>query len=201
VWDVRQRGKPPVSVTELAFAEKDCWAVAFGAEERSFFAGFDDGMVYMADMRMNSRPPWQHHLIRSSGICSLAYRDGRLLASTVDDQFTLFCLDSAKPSTATLEVKGHPKLRPPEAVDTTTWNARFSPHNKDFLMATSGNGYLDLYKVKSAGGRIGINHITTAAAGTQPIISFDWNQSKEGLFAFTTLSEELHVGFVPNPFN
>jgi len=44
------------------------------------------------------------------------------------------------------------------------------------LPVAGGNGYLDLYKVKSAGGRIGINHITTAAAGTQPIISFDWNQ-------------------------
>ncbi len=47
------------------------------AAEEGFFAGYDDGRVYMAELRMNAQPRWQHHLARSSGICSLDCHDVR----------------------------------------------------------------------------------------------------------------------------
>ncbi|ELR13321.1 monad, putative [Acanthamoeba castellanii str. Neff] len=205
VWDVRQRGKPTAAVAELAFPESDCWAVTFsGASQEGFFAGYDDGRVYMAELRMNAQPRWQHHLARSSGICSLDCHDGKLVATTVDDHFTLFDLDLTAPARGPelkREVKGRPTLRPPEAMDATTWDARFSPHNRDYFMTAGGNGYLDLYKTGSAAGGHAWNlqSVATVAAGTQPILSFAWNQAKEGLFAFASLDSSLHVGFVPTP--
>lgn len=94
VWDVRQKSN--AAIARLAFPDSDCWAVAFGSagtihllgfmnhilrseadapESKSFFAGYDDGMVYLADLRMNGSPRWQHHLTSSQGVCSIAFHN------------------------------------------------------------------------------------------------------------------------------
>src|SRR5689334_1445195 len=41
------------------------WLLRASADE-GFFAGYDDGTVCLADLRMNAQPRWQHHLVRSS---------------------------------------------------------------------------------------------------------------------------------------
>ena len=77
------------------------------------------------------------------------------MATTVDDHFTLFDLDLTVPARGPelkREVKGRPTLRPPEAMDATTWDARFSPHNRDYFM-TAGDVSLTLLSLVLARSR------------------------------------------------
>jgi WD40 repeat protein len=206
VWDIRQKEKPVVSLEpDEGEQRRDCWAVAFGNayndEERVIACGYENGDLKLFDLRTNTLR-WETNI--KNGICSLEFdrkdiQMNKLLATTLEGRFTVFDMRTFHPE------KGYASLT--EKIDAgTVWCGKHSPHNRDIFMIGSGSGLCQLYKysypsqrrrgepAEGVPGTVALQAKTNIS--TQPIHSWDWNKSKEGLAVCTALDQALRVCIV-----
>ncbi len=177
-------------------------------------------MAYLWDPQKNA-VRWQQHLIRSGGICSVSYARGpsspslrgRLLVATVEDHISLIPLKLLSDFTQgrqrevkwhSMEAKKTEKGHDQDNTTTTTtiWGGHFCPHNSELFMTTGGNGTLDLFRtINGDHDSITVERASKSSMSDGPIVSFDWNEHKEGLFAFVSLDNTVQAGFISAPLS
>jgi hypothetical protein len=65
------------------------------------------------------------------------------------------------------------------------------PAQPNYYMTASGEGHLSLYKHGSSS-----TPVTKSKQTEHPIVSFDWNSSKQGLFAAVSFDQQVRIGIV-----
>lgn len=206
VWDPRQR--EPVASLEPAEGEggRDCWAVAFGNsfsdEERCLAAGYDNGDVKLLDLRTGTLR-WEANV--GNGVVGLEFdrRDikmNKLAVTGLEAAFRVYDM-TVEEDAASVDGKAH---------KSTVWGAHHLPQDRDTFVTAGGNGTLDAWryvypdkrKVKDekSGKERGVPGTLTRLGGKrlseQPVVSFDWNADKRGLYVAATLDQSLRVGMV-----
>ncbi len=165
-------------------------------------------MVYLWDPQKNA-VRWQQHLIHSGGICSVSYMrgpsqslKGRLLVTTVEDHISLIPLKLDFTQGRQREVKWHSTAKTEKRNQDTIWGGYFCPHNNELFMTTGGNGTLGLFRTINSGyDSIVVERVSKSSMSDGPIVSFDWNEHKEGLFAFVSLDNTVQAGFISAPLS
>lgn len=76
-------------------------------------------------------------------------------------------------------------------LNTTIWKVMSVPAQPNFYMTASGEGHLSLYKHGSLSAPV-----TKSKQTEHPIVSFDWNLSKQGLFAAVSFDQQVRIGLV-----
>jgi WD repeat-containing protein 92 len=211
VWDVRQKDDPVASLEPAeGQAMRDCWAVAFGdsydESHRVVCAGFDNGDLKMFDLRtMTLR--WETNV--KNGICGIEFdrknvEMNKLLVTTLEGRFRVYDLRTFHPEKgyATVIEKAH---------ESTIWTGRHLPQCRDIFMTCAGSGSLMLWKYSYPDQRMvkdseglpcgvagKVEKLCDTNLSTQPIASFDWNASMEGLCVFGAFDQCIRVGFVTN---
>eukprot|EP01119_Soliformovum_irregulare_P024362 TRINITY_DN8716_c0_g1_i3.p1 TRINITY_DN8716_c0_g1~~TRINITY_DN8716_c0_g1_i3.p1 ORF type:complete len:215 (-),score=44.00 TRINITY_DN8716_c0_g1_i3:154-798(-) len=203
VWDPRT--KEPV--TSWSF-KGDCWSVAFGnshGDERTLCAGFDNGDLYMFDLRKNSIM-WTHHF--DKGICCIEFdrKDiemNKLGVSLLKSEFQIFDLRTFNTT------KGYSFLST-TAHDSTIWTIRHLPQNRDIWSTTGGDGSFNLWKYsypkdrrkkeedsEEFSGVMGeVRKIASGSLSSQPVLSLDWNKDMEGLGCAVSLDQIISLVYV-----
>jgi WD40 repeat protein len=205
VWDPRQQ--EPVLSLEPMDGENpaDCWTVAFGNAhndaERCICAGYDNGDVKIFDLR-TSTLRWDTNV--KNGVCHVAFdrRDiamNKLGVSTLESQIIAYDLRTYHPT------EGYAGRRD-KVAKSTVWGTHFLPQNRDIFATCGGNGAVHLYKYaypekrtiedgdgvqKGVAGSLEL--VNSKEISTQPIVSFDWHQNKQGLAVFAALDQTIRV--------
>ncbi|KAG2175169.1 hypothetical protein INT44_007657 [Umbelopsis vinacea] len=179
VWDLRA-GLSPTLVVNPGSTAADVWSVAFansGTMERIFAAGYDNGDVKVFDHRGNSYV-WDVNV--GSGVCSLEFSAAGtnvvLVAGTLDG-FHVIDLTTGKVNSNKL--------------NSTVWKVRHVPQRPSYYMTATGDGSLSLYQQ-------GLGSKANLKQTEHPIVSFDWNGSKEGLYAAVSLYDNLTFMYSQN---
>jgi len=201
------RQKDPVISLEPVDGENpaDCWTVAFGNAhndaERCVCAGYDNGDVKIFDLR-TSTLRWDTNV--KNGVCHIAYdrRDiamNKLGVSTLESQLVVYDLRTYHPE------EGYAGRRD-KVSKATVWGTHFLPQNRDIFATCGGNGAVHLYKysypekraiedqdgvMKGVPGSLEL--VNSKEITTQPIVSFDWHQNKQGLALFAALDQTIRV--------
>lgn len=222
LWDPRQPKTPVVTMGPEeegrgdgpADAPRDCWTLAFGhaynVHDRCLVAGYDNGDIKLFDLRA-MRVRWETNI--KNGVCSLEFdrKDidmNKLVATTLESRIHVFDMRTQHPQRgfASLVEKAH---------DSTVWQVRHLPQQRDIFMTTGGNGSLCLWKynypmnrqktvkmstgdegkeVEVAEGVMGkltlLQNITLAS---QPIASLDWCKEKMGLAVCVGFDQALRL--------
>merc|ERR1711869_9201 len=153
----------------------DCWTGAFGNShndaERCICAGYDNGDVKIFDLR-TSTLRWDTNV--KNGVCHGAF-DRRGIAMN-------------------------------KVAESTVWGTHFLPQNRDIFATCGGNGAVHLYKYsypearsvedgdgvkKGVAGTLEL--VNSREISTQPIVSYDWHQNKQGLAVFAALDQTIRV--------
>jgi len=179
LWDLRTE-LSPITVVSPDQQAADIWSLAFancGATERIFAAGYDNGDLKIFDQRSNSYI-WGNNL--GSGICSIEFSsmgsDSYVLAGSLNG-YHIVNLQTGQVTN--------------QKLDSTVWKIRHIPHQEDLYMTANGSGYLSLYRQDKPSSPIGESKQTE-----HPIISFDWNEEKSGLYAAVSFDQQVRVGMV-----
>eukprot|EP01064_Diplonema_japonicum_P013631 TRINITY_DN21175_c0_g1_i1.p1 TRINITY_DN21175_c0_g1~~TRINITY_DN21175_c0_g1_i1.p1 ORF type:complete len:375 (+),score=87.74 TRINITY_DN21175_c0_g1_i1:47-1126(+) len=205
IWDIRQKEKP-VAVLEPSDPEKarDCWAVAFGnsynAANRVAGCGYDNGDVKLFDLRMMKM---NAEFNTSNGVCGLAFdradiEMNKLIISSLEGRIRVYNLRTHHKTLGYSYVE--------QRVGTgTIWTTKPLPSNREVFMAC-GAGELSLCRyqyppqsvVKDADGVDKgvpgtVEEINKATISQQPVSSFDWNRSKEGLAVCSCFDQSIRV--------
>eukprot|EP00924_Labyrinthula_sp_SR-Ha-C_P002660 maker-scaffold_13-snap-gene-3.63-mRNA-1 protein AED:0.01 eAED:0.01 QI:964/1/1/1/1/1/3/59/407 len=199
---------------------RDCWTVCFGGDyslvtsdsgyidERVLSCGYDNGDLKIFDLRMN-KMLFETNL--GNGICGVEFdrRDiplNKLLCSTLESRLVLFNMKTLK------TVKSRPEKTQAtskevdfitvKAHKSTIWGVRHLPQNRDIFMSLGGNGGMNLYKYnnsryRASGPKLGsVELLNSKIVSTQPVISFDWNRDKTGLFCMSSVDQTIRVYIV-----
>eukprot|EP00755_Sulcionema_specki_P004657 Sspe_Gene.30630::Locus_15138_Transcript_1_3_Confidence_0.600_Length_1326::g.30630::m.30630 len=205
VWDIRQKDKP-IAALQPASPDKarDCWTVAFGNShsptERVVAAGYDNGDVKLFDMRTR-RMLFEFNI--SNGVCYLAFdrpdiEMNKLIVSTLEGRIRVYDMRTLHPTLGYAYVE--------QRVSTgTIWTTRPCPQRREVMMAC-GAGELALCRYvyppqrkmqdvdgKEKGVAGTIDEVNKVTLSQQPIASFDWNRSKEGLGICSCFDQSLRV--------
>eukprot|EP01062_Namystynia_karyoxenos_P062815 TRINITY_DN55679_c0_g1_i1.p1 TRINITY_DN55679_c0_g1~~TRINITY_DN55679_c0_g1_i1.p1 ORF type:complete len:366 (+),score=122.41 TRINITY_DN55679_c0_g1_i1:78-1175(+) len=205
VWDIRQRDKP-IAALQPTDPDKarDCWTVCFGNShsptERIIAAGYDNGDVKLFDMRA-MKMIFEFNI--ANGVCSLAFdrpdiEMNKLLVSTLEGRIRVYDMRTLHDTLGYAYVE--------QRVSTgTIWTTKPLPQNREVMMAC-GAGELALCRYvyppqrslqdmdgKKKGCPGTIEHVNKASVSQQPIASFDWNRSKEGLGVCSCFDQTLRV--------
>ncbi|KAM7541185.1 hypothetical protein Aperf_G00000025963 [Anoplocephala perfoliata] len=224
VWDPRQPKTPVVTMgpSDETISDgstespRDCWTLAFGhaynIHDRCLVAGYDNGDIKLFDLRA-MRVRWETNL--HNGVCSLEFdrKDinmNKLVATTLESRIHVFDMRTQHPQRgfASLTEKAH---------DSTVWQVRHLPQQRDIFMTTGGNGSLCLWKyhypekrqkmvkmaatgdsdekeVEVAEGVMGkISLLQNITLSSQPIASLDWCKEKMGLAICVGFDQALRL--------
>ncbi|KAG2183389.1 hypothetical protein INT43_006395 [Umbelopsis isabellina] len=178
LWDVRAE-LSPMTVVSPENQSADIWSVSFDSKisGRLFATGYDNGDIKIFDHR-SSGYIWGVNV--GSGVCSLDFKSTEseklLIAGTLSG-YHIINLDTGAISDAKL--------------NTTIWKVMSVPAQPNFYMTASGEGHLSLYKHGSLS-----TPVTKSKQTEHPIVSFDWNTSKQGLFAAVSFDQQVRIGLV-----
>ncbi|KAJ9444096.1 WD repeat-containing protein 92-like protein, partial [Diplonema papillatum] len=205
VWDIRQKDRPVASLQPASVDKaRDCWTVAFGnsfnAAERMVAAGYDNGDVKLFDMRTMKM---NYEFNTANGICHLAFdrqdiEKNKLFVSSLEGRVRVYNLRTLH------ETLGYAYVE--QRVGTgTIWQTKPLPQNREVFMSC-GAGELALCRyqnppqqfIKDADGKDkgvagSIDEVNKAAISQQPVASFDWNKSKEGLAVCSCFDQTIRV--------
>lgn len=225
VWDPRQPKTPVVSIEpsdedaedKPKESPRDCWTVAFGhaynIHDRCLVAGYDNGDIKLFDLRA-MRVRWETNV--RNGVCSLEFdrKDidmNKLVATTLESKIHVFDMRTQHPQKgfASLTEKAH---------DSTVWQVRHLPQQRDVFMTTGGNGSLCLWKYnypekrrkvvkmtssdgddghgerEVAEGVVGkLSLLQNITLASQPIASLDWCKEKMGLAICVGFDQALRL--------
>ncbi|KAF4521881.1 hypothetical protein B566_EDAN008401 [Ephemera danica] len=207
IWDPRQR-EVPVAVMKPKDGEtvRDCWTVAFGHsrndKDRAVCSGYDNGDLKLFDLR-NMQLRWEKNL--QNGVCSVEfdrpdiYRN-KLVATTLESAIHVFDLREHNRETfdfPSLTEKAH---------DSTVWQVRHLPQNREIFVTCGGAGSLCLWNYLYPEKRVRKNdkgvkegvigslvQLHKANLSTQPISGFDWSPDKLGLAVCTSFDQTVRV--------
>ena len=209
VWDARVN-EPVLSLEpEEGQSARDCWSVAFGNsyddEERCVVAGYDNGDVKMFDLRTNSL---RYETNCKNGVTGLEFdrKDiemNKLVVTTLESKFRTYDLRTYHQE----EGFAHVSER---AHKSTVWLGKHLPQNRDIFMTGGGNGGFNIYKYHYPNNRVAeskkdkapigvagsVELLNSRVISTQPIVSFDWSDSREGLCVLSCLDQSLRVFIV-----
>ncbi|XP_017779626.1 PREDICTED: WD repeat-containing protein 92 [Nicrophorus vespilloides] len=206
VWDVRQKDDPVATFRAATDSSaRDCWSVVFGnsynSEERVVAAGYDNGDIKMYDLR-SMKVLWSKCV--KNGVVSLQFdrkdiQMNKLVATTLESKIVCFDVRTQHPTRgfAQLSEKAH---------DSTVWQVKHLPQNREIFMTTGGAGSMCLWKyiypdkrVDKDGdgipvGVIGeLQLIQNSTLSGQPITSFDWCKDKLGLAVCSSFDQTVRV--------
>ncbi|KAI9217312.1 WD repeat-containing protein 92-like protein [Blastocladiella britannica] len=210
VWDVRQKDAPVAKIAPLAGeVTRDCWSVAFGNshnnDERYVAAGYDNGDLKVFDLRAMGLV-WETNV--KNGVVSVQFdrwdiKANKLAIGTLEAGLHVYDLRTQHPES------GFASLRHTLPGTSTVWNVKHSPHNRDLMAATSGQGGISIFKYNypskrsatddkgKAFGIMGdLELLNSANVAEQPVSSFDWSPDKQGLCAYTAFDQTVRVGIV-----
>ena len=209
VWDPRM--SDPVATIGPFRGNADCWTVSFGntvhESDKVIVAGYDNGDLKMVDLRtMNIR--WEANV--KNGVCHVSFdrKDipmNKLAVTCLQGDVFLYEMrtKNEKSGYAGLEAKGG---------KCTIWGCHFLPQNREIMAITTGSGEMKLFKysypmnraIKGDDGElIGVPGSLESIGNseyltTQPLVSFDWNKSKKGLFVTSAFDQVITVGVCSN---
>ena len=204
VWDLR--GDKPAIILEPKGIEKnnpECWSVAYGGcfnrEERNLGIGYDNGDIKLYDLRMDKLIYGEN---LKSGVCSIEFDKknipiNKMVVSTLDSKIYLFDLKN-------LEKNNYLKCaKMSEDNNTTIWGTKFIPQKRDIFISMGGTGCLNLYKYNNdfisgeechRNKNFGKMHLLSSnEICTQPIIGFDWHNTKLGLFCLVAFDRTVKI--------
>ncbi|GAA6101635.1 dynein axonemal assembly factor 10 [Tachysurus ichikawai] len=206
VWDLRQKDTPVANMEPMeGETKRDCWTVAFGHafndQNRCVCAGYDNGDIKLFDLR-NMSLQWEKNI--KNGVCSVEFdrKDinmNKLVATSLEGKFHVFDMRTQHPT------KGFASVS--EKTDQSTiWQVRHLPQNRDIFMTTGGAGKLHLWKYDYPGQRREkdgnkvdqgvpgtLSLLQNVTLSTQPIVSLDWNTDKQGLCVCASFDQCVRV--------
>lgn len=226
IWDPRQPKTPVVTMEPSECAERtsgdgpkdtprDCWTVSFGhaynVHDRCLAAGYDNGDIKLFDLRA-MKVRWEKNV--KNGVCSMEFdrKDiemNKLVVTTLESRIHVFDMRTQHPERgfASLAEKAH---------DSTVWQVRHLPQQRDIFMTTGGNGSLNLWKYNYPAKRRKLIKTPPAVEGqpekevaegvmgkltllqnitlaSQPIASLDWCREKMGLAVCVGFDQALRL--------
>lgn len=146
VWDVRQKDEPVAKFVAAAGSDsRDCWSVAFGnsfnSNERCVAAGYDNGDVMLYDLRKMAVR--YSRCVKNGVVCVQFDRKdipmNKLVATTLESKVHVYDLRQEHPKKGFAHVSER-------AHNSTVWQARHLPQNREIFMTCGGNGTLFLWK-------------------------------------------------------
>ena len=183
----------------------ECWSVAFGGcnnnDERNLGIGYDNGDIKLFDLRMGKLIYGENF---KSGICSIEFDKknipmNKMVATTLDSKIYLFDLKN-------LEKNNYLRCNKliGEVNNTTVWGTKFLPQKRNIFISLGGNGSLNIYKYNDSdflyddlGNNKSENQNLTLLSNniicSQPIIGFDWHNTKYGLFCLVSFDRTVKI--------
>lgn len=210
VYDIRQ-SDAVVNINSDRGAGRDCWSVAFGnstqSSDRYLACGYDNGDLKLFDLRINK---FRYECNIGNGIVSIQFDRNdiavnKLLVTTLENKFTIFDMRTMNPTSGYTY-----QSYPAQHSNTTVWTGTHTPQNRDIFSTTGGNGSMNVWKYNyptqrritdTDGTQRGVcgtvqQLCPTNKLAEQPIVSFDWNKEKNGLFCMCSLDGVLQTGIV-----
>eukprot|EP01117_Protostelium_nocturnum_P012616 TRINITY_DN4643_c0_g1_i1.p1 TRINITY_DN4643_c0_g1~~TRINITY_DN4643_c0_g1_i1.p1 ORF type:complete len:369 (+),score=104.39 TRINITY_DN4643_c0_g1_i1:35-1108(+) len=212
VWDVRTTNPvlklDPAPSSYTNNVPSDCWTVCFGNsydQNRVLGAGFANGDVKLFDLR-TSKTLWMTNV--GKGVCNMEFdrsdiEMNKLVVTTLGATFRVYDMRTRGESSDTFAHVQH------SAHESTIWNVKHLPQNREVWATTGGDGKINLWKYeypaqrkiktkegKEEGVAGTVRSLTSLEISTQPVLAFDWNQDKEGLFVTSALDQSVKVGAV-----
>lgn len=204
IWD--QRVADSVVTLDPSGIKSDCWTVASGDacndSDRCIVAGFDNGDVKMLDLR-SMQIRWETNL--GNGVCHLAFdrKDipmNKLHASCIEGQLSVFEMRTFNPKS------GYARLAHSMG-KSTVWSCLASPHNRDVVAVSRGDGSVKLLKYSYPMNRVSkddeglqtgvtgswVELVESESLSSQPIVSLDWHPQKKGLIVTTSFDKLVKV--------
>ncbi|VDD76356.1 unnamed protein product [Mesocestoides corti] len=226
IWDPRQPKTPVVTMAPAETGEntsgdgpkenpRDCWSVGFGhaynVHDRCVVAGYDNGDIKLFDLRA-MRVRWEKNV--KNGVCSIEFdrKDiemNKLVVTTLESKIHVFDMRTQHPERgfASLTEKAH---------DSTVWQVRHLPQQRDIFITTGGNGSLNLWKYHYPAKRQKMVRLPAAGEGqperevaegvmgklsllqnitlaSQPISGLDWCKEKMGLAVCVGFDQVLRL--------
>lgn len=206
VWDVRQKDSPVAKFVPLEDSTaRDCWSVAFGnahtPDERMIAAGYDNGDIKLFDLRTMSMM-WTKCV--KNGVVSIQFdrKDipmNKLVATSLESKIYCFDVRTQHPTRGFAQVTE-------TAHNSTVWQVRHLPQNRELFMTTGGGGTLCLWKYVYPDKRVDkdgdgvplgvagdLQLVQTSTLSSQPVTSFDWCKDKIGLAVCSAFDQTVRV--------
>ena len=209
LWDPRVAA----SIAGIVPSQKgpDCWSVclgnAFDEANRFLIAGYDNGDLKMFDLRTMTIF-WETNV--GNGICHVSFDRNdiamnKLSVSCLEGQLIVYDMRTFHAKSGFAGVHH-------TCTKSTVWGCHPMPQDRDISAVAGGDGSLSLLKysypvqrcVKDSDGiDIGVSGTleqicTSNNLATQPVVSFDWNADKKGLFAFSSFDQTVKVAVCSN---
>ncbi|XP_067015666.1 dynein axonemal assembly factor 10 [Anabrus simplex] len=204
VWDTRVKSSVATIGPDSGEARRECWTACFGnaynSEQRVIAAGYDNGDIKIYDLRIMSIKYETHCL---NGVCCVEFdrKDipiNKIVATTLESGILVYDVSRQTKN-------GYP-CRKEKARVGTVWLVRHLPQNREVFVTCGGSGEVTLWQYhypeqrykKDADGVestvVGsIEEVQNADIASQPIISYDWNASRQGLAVCTALDQAVRV--------
>ena len=209
VWDPRV--SDPVITIDAAQENMDCWAVSYGncidQGDRVVVAGYDNGSLHLIDLR-TTKVRWETKMRK--GVCHVSFdrKDipmNKLAVVCLEGELAVYDMRTYN------NESGFAGLAIPVS-KSTLWGCHFLPQDRETMAVTSGSGEMFLYRYSyppqrsmrdDKGHEVGIVGSLECigksdVASSRPLISFDWNKGKKGLFITATLDQVLTAGICSN---
>lgn len=208
VWDSRQANRPVVVLEPVERSRaRDCWCVRFGnsfdPDERVVAAGYDNGDVKLFDLRTRRMI---EEMSTGNGVCDIEFDRpdipiNKCYVSMLEGKVRVTDLRTQHPKLGFAYVEDR-------VSEGTIWCSRALPQNREvFISGGGGDLTLSRYEYPPerslrdpdgvargvAGSIVRINQVKV---GDQPVNALDWNDSKEGLLACTSLDQSVRVMLV-----
>ncbi|KAI8384877.1 WD40-repeat-containing domain protein [Radiomyces spectabilis] len=182
VWDQRQLEKPIFTARPKDDASaSDIWAVAFGKRDnrtsRLVAAGFENGDIKLFDLA-SSTSQYLWHTNIGAGVCSIDIHTDRLIATTLHG----VCI---------IDLLTGQSTKLPSPSETTMWAVRHFPQQSNLFAVAGGDGQLRLWDAQHTE-----KPVASQSLSKHPIIAFDWNRDKKGLYACGSFDQTIKIGFM-----
>lgn len=183
----------------------DCWSVCFGNNynnnsDKNICCGYNNGDIKLINLLTN-KITLNKNL--NNGITNIEFdrkniKMNKLLVSTLESKYYIFNMEFD--NYCYLEYKLQ------NGMNSTIWNVKTLPQNRDVFVSCIGNGYINLFRyeypsknyIKNKNGKkegvIGsVELINETQITNQPINSWNWNKHKNGLACMTSLDQSIKV--------
>eukprot|EP00483_Globobulimina_turgida_P010507 UN10528 len=178
-------------------------------------AGYDNGDVKVLDLRTN-KIYFETNV--NNGVCCLEFdrkdiKLNKLVITSLESQYRIYDMKTKHISDGfaylNIDSINSTKSDQNKKKGTTIWQCRHLPQNRDIWITCLGNGNVNIWKyiypderfvVDDKGDKKGVmgqvnllSNQTVSTLSTQPIVSWNWNQSKIGLACMASLDQTFQI--------
>ncbi|EFA85892.1 WD40 repeat-containing protein [Heterostelium album PN500] len=208
LWDVRAMKMQhsfdyqPSSSTTAAAADvaqkKECAAWSIYTDDLYLFVGYESGDLSCFDLRTSKLLTTYHSsdTIKTS-VSSIAINSQRdynniILGGSESKplSFVKFNNNNNSNNNSIVEQSSNSDSQQPTLKSKLAWCTRYSPFSKSMFAVTTSEGSLSLYNGRDT-------LIDSIKLSEYPVLSVDFNGSKEGLMATVSLNRKLNILFTP----